>query len=451
MRNHLGGGSRALVVLVFTLSAAVTGWNVPAHAATPTPGAARYQVSLTADDTGTIWHGRESVTFSNTGAWPLDDVWFRLWANGHGRCADPAITITDTAGGAWADPVVGCTAVRVDLSHALQPGSDATVSFRFTLQVPKRDGRFGNADGVSLLGNALPILAVHDGGGWHLDPYVGFADSFYSLASSFRVTVDTPNALDVAATGAQVQRSTANGRTIRTFVARHVRDFALAASSFSRASRVVDGVPVRVWYRPDVIAATTARWVDRLAARSLATFQKAFGAYPARELDVVLTRLPNEGGMEYPGIVFVSPSFDAVAHEVAHQWWYASVGNDEYGAPWLDESFATWSQTLPFDPWIRCDRYDWPSSSVRLTDGVDYFRRHPYRYGVIYSGGGCMLANLAGRFGLGRFETILRDYAHDHRNGVTDGASFRAAVTRAGARYLPGFDAPAFWRRWRVT
>jgi len=94
MRDHLGGGSRALVVLVLTLAAAATGWYVPARAAAPTPGAARYRVSLTADDTGTTWRGRESVTFTNTAAAPLDRIWFRLWANGSGRCTDPAITIT---------------------------------------------------------------------------------------------------------------------------------------------------------------------------------------------------------------------------------------------------------------------------------------------------------------------------------------------------------------------
>jgi hypothetical protein len=234
-------------------------------------------------------------------------------------------------------------------------------------------------------------------------------------------------------------------------VARHVRDFALAASSFARVSRVVAGVAVRVWYPPATIEATTARWVNGVAARSLTTFERAFGEYPAGELDVVLTRLANGGGMEYPGIVFVSPSIDAVAHEVAHQWWYASVGNDEYGAPWLDESFATWSQMLPFDPWTRCDRYEWPSADTRITNGVDYFRQHPYQYGVVCAGGGCMLANLAGRFGLDRFETILRAYAHDHRNGVTDGASFRAEIGRAATRFLPGFDTKAFWHRWRVS
>jgi len=53
-----------------------------------------------------------------------------------------------------------------------------------------------------------------------------------------------------------------------------------------------DGVAVRVWYRPDVIAGTTARWVNGLAARSLTTFERTFGAYPTGELDVVLTRLP---------------------------------------------------------------------------------------------------------------------------------------------------------------
>ena len=62
-----------------------------------------------------------------------------------------------------------------------------------------------------------------------------------------------------------------------------------------------------------------------------------------------------------------------------------------------------------------------------------------------------MLANLAGRFGLDRFETILRGYAREHRDGVTDAASFRSAIDRAAARYLPRFDTRSFWRRWRVT
>ena len=60
------------------------------------------------------------------------------------------------------------------------------------------------------------------------------------------------------------------------------------------------------------------------------------------------------GGMEYPGLImtnatsFYSGSFfdgwalaDGVSHEIAHQWFYAAVGNREYREGWIDEGFAT--------------------------------------------------------------------------------------------------------------
>ena len=32
-----------------------------------------------------------------------------------------------------------------------------------------------------------------------------------------------------------------------------------------------------------------------------------------------------------------------VYHEVAHQWFYAQLGNDQHREPWLDEGFADFS------------------------------------------------------------------------------------------------------------
>jgi aminopeptidase N len=34
------------------------------------------------------------------------------------------------------------------------------------------------------------------------------------------------------------------------------------------------------------------------------------------------------------------------AHEIAHQWWYAVVGNDVLAHPWQDEALATYSAQL---------------------------------------------------------------------------------------------------------
>jgi hypothetical protein len=56
--------------------------------------------------------------------------------------------------------------------------------------------------------------------------------------------------------------------------------------------------------------------------------------------------------MEYPTLVMIGEGKLAaggdgleqtVAHEVAHQWWYAVVGSDEYYQAWQDEALCEYS------------------------------------------------------------------------------------------------------------
>ena len=81
-------------------------------------------------------------------------------------------------------------------------------------------------------------------------------------------------------------------------------------------------------------------------------FSKIFGEYPYKTLTVVKTPFVY-GGMEYPNLVFVSDSvnskeelYKVVVHEIAHQWWYGIVGNNEYTYPWLDEALTEFSTIL---------------------------------------------------------------------------------------------------------
>jgi aminopeptidase N len=92
----------------------------------------------------------------------------------------------------------------------------------------------------------------------------------------------------------------------------------------------------------------------RYAADSLRVFNECFGQYPYAEFDVVATPT-TAGGVEYPGIVVVSQRIydqsggffqHATAHEVAHQWWYGLLGNDQVDEPWLDESLTNYSTIL---------------------------------------------------------------------------------------------------------
>jgi hypothetical protein len=415
-----------------------------------TPADPSYTVRLRSDASGRTWSGWESVSFSNADVDPLARVWFRLWSNGLDGCDPMAITIARPSSGSWGAPTTDCTAIPVDLDSPLAPGARTRLRFDLRIHVAARNDRFGYAGGMSLLGTALPTLAVHDDLGWHLDPFVDFGESFYSVVGRYRVTLDVPAALSTPTTGQQVAVSDAGDRTIRTYVADDVRDFEWAAGALRQVQATDGGHTVRVWYRPSLVTLTKARHVLGLARTSMATYADAFGDYPYPEVDVVLTRFRRYGGMEYPQIVFANPEDRVVTHELAHQWWYGIVGDDEYADPWLDESFATWSMFLPLKPWAACQSYDWPSPTARITNDMAYWSDHTDEYGTIYGGGGCMLADLAHRFGLARFEAILAAYAGDHRFGIVRTEDFTSAIEQAAAQDLPGLDMAAYWSRWRV-
>jgi hypothetical protein len=415
-----------------------------------TPGDPSYTVRLRTDEVGRTWSGWERVAFSNTDAVSLDRVWLRLWSNGIDGCDPPAIAITHPASGTWGTPTRRCTAIPVDLDVPLEPGARTALRFDVRIQVPARNDRFGYAEGMSLLGTALPTLAVHDDHRWHLDPFVNFGESFYSIVGRYRVTFDVPAGLDTPTTGQPAGVRRVGDRVIRTYAADEVRDFSWAAGRFRVVDAEAGDAVIHVWYRPDVVSRSLASAMRRVARASMATYPSAFGAYPYPQVDVVLTDFPRYGGMEYPQIVFANPEAVAVSHELAHQWWYGILGNDEYADPWLDESLATWSSSLPLRPWTDCRSYRWPSSTARITNGMAYWSDHLKAYGTIYSGGGCMLANLAHRFGLARFEAILARYARSRWFDVARGADLKTMIERAAAARLPDLDMAAFWSHWRV-
>jgi Peptidase family M1 domain len=440
---------------VVLLTSCVGGVATPSETAetagvTPTPAEPVYQVDLRSTQDAHTWSGTESIAFTNAAADPLTLVWLRLWSNGEQGCTPLAISISGVEGGTAGDLDVGCTAMRVTLETPVAAGGEGSIRFDLTIRVPDRNDRFGVYAGMALVGNAIPTLAIEDDEGWHLDPYVAFGESFYSVVGRFRVQLDVPRGLDAPATGPLVAHRTDGDRTILTYAADDVRDFAWAAGELDHLSGKAGDATVNVWYRPTMIDVLHAHQMLAVAEDAVATYTRAFGPYPYPDVDVVLTGFLRFSGMEYPQIVFTNPEADVVSHELAHQWWYGIVGDDEYAEPWLDEAFATWSQFLPSRPWRSCGAYDWPSATARLTSDMAYWTRHRKEYSTIYAGGGCMLANLAERFGLQRFERLLSRYASAHWLGITRAEDFESAVERAAARSLPDFDAPAFWSEWRV-
>jgi hypothetical protein len=426
------------------------GTTVRAAAADPTrtPATPSYTVSLTSDTAGTTWTGHESVSFTNASATPLTEVYLRLWDNYHGSCPSTPITVSNVTGGTAGSLEVACTALKITLPGPVGQGQSSSVGFDLRIVVPSGADRFGHDGSYSFIGNALPVLAVRDGSGWHLDHYSNNGESFYSLASDFKVTLDHPTSIKVPATGTSVDTPGSTGRTVTTATAAKVRDFAWAAGPFSVISGTsASGVKVNV-YRVSGISAGSAQSMLNTSTAALTAHAQRFGAYPYGEADVVLDNNFWFGGMEYPGFVLDLVSSTALAHELAHQWWYGIVGDDEYNNPWLDEAFADYSTDLyqgitGSGCWSRVS---WASSAEKISNSMAYWDAHSSRYGtVVYTYGKCALHDLRRVLGDSAMTTMLRDYAQAHWYGVSTTAEFKAAAQAATSTNLA-----SFWTQHRI-
>ncbi|MFJ8630734.1 M1 family metallopeptidase [Streptomyces sp. NPDC093568] len=421
-------------------------------AAAATPDRPRYDVALHGNADGSRWAGRERVSFRNASDRPLREVYLRLWGNGVDKCGTagtpPPVRVSHVRGGAAGPLTVNCTALRIALPQPLGHGERATVSFNVSVTVPGRNDRFGREGAFRFLGNALPVLAVHDRKGWHLDPYVSTGESFYTLAGDFRVALDHPTRLKVPATGRTRTLPAGPGRSITLSVARSVRDFAWAAGPFRTAVETSPGgVRVRSYWAPTT-SPTGVRLTRQDGLLAVDRFGAEFGRYPYGEIDLVMTS-EFGGGMEYPGLVLLGTTDEgsAVVHEVAHQWWYGIVGNDQYGAPWLDESFAQYANAR-FYGWETRDCWsdeEWPDDRAALTNSMAYWAGHRGEYHLIYTAGSCALADLERTLGSRTMARLLKAYAHDHWYGVSTTADFKKA-----AQSVTEKDLGPFWKQHRI-
>ncbi|WP_143664695.1 M1 family aminopeptidase, partial [Streptomyces sp. NRRL B-24572] len=265
--------------------------------------------------------------------------------------------------------------------------------------------------------------------------------------------LDHPDALLVPSTGTTTRRPGAPGRTVSTSVARGVRDFAWAAGPFrTRTVTTPGGVRLNAYWTATTSPEGVA--VDlKDAVGSVDQFGKRFGRYPYGELDLVMSdTLDDFGSMEFPGLVLLwtEPEGSAVVHEIAHQWFYGIVGNDQFAAPWLDESFAQYANRSYYrDDTTTCweDQGEWPSDTAALTRSMGYYANgHRSEYvRVVYMRGGCALHDLERILGGKAMAAMMRGYVRDHWRGVATTADFKRAAQAATAK-----DLGPFWRQHRI-
>ena len=239
------------------------------------------------------------------------------------------------------------TVMCAELPRSWAPGTTLLADFTYTLNLPRSAGRFGESDGIWAIGNGFLIPAVYENGTYREDPYSSIGDPFLSECANYAVVVEVPGGYACAGSAWPIVEE--NGSNLRyTFNAPCVRDFALCISKeYQRAQAFENGVLVSSYAG----SRNAAEEALRYARQALACYNELYGPYPYPAFTLAQVNFPF-GGMEYPSLVMLSDiQLKAggqnlellVAHETAHQWWYAVVGNDPIQQAWQDEALCEYS------------------------------------------------------------------------------------------------------------
>ena len=254
--------------------------------------------------------------------------------------------------------------LSVPLDSILKNNSVVEIEIKFQILIPNCNHRFGYGENTLNLGNWYPIACVFENGQFVTDGYSPNGDPFYSEISNYLVKITYPAELKLASTGNLLDLQNNENSSTATLSAKAVRDFALVLSDkFEVKTAMLGETTVNYYYYDDENASQHLQ----TAVDALQTFNEMIGAYPYEVLNVVKTNFL-QGGMEYPNLVYISDDVDVeseynnvIIHEIAHQWWYGVVGNNECEYAWIDEGLAEYSTALFYD---RNPNYNKTSAEV---------------------------------------------------------------------------------------
>jgi len=443
----------------------------------------QYQVETNINPEAHTVRVRQYIIYRNQTGRTLNDLVFNIDAN-----RAPGVfkleALEGKESGAFVRSELDGPRLHIDLKEPLPHG--CTVSFRmqFSLHVPLLNEalmRYLSATDHELnLGYWLPEIAPWVGGEWRTPKASQIGEYIASEMANFDVTASLESGdgvidpeMEIIGPGT-VERI--DSRTWH-FTQHESRVFSLLVSNSMAhmSTQNADGITLDLYYllrktspaTPDLSVGESdplaaPKYALEVARKASEVYARRYGRLPYARLVIIEGEYPD--GMELSGLVYVSHQWFATyrgspqawltlitAHEIAHQWWYSVVANDQAEHPYLDEALAIYSEALFLEAthpelvewwWIFRIRTYQPAGNVDAN--VYGFLSARLYINAVYLRGALMLQEIRTAIGDSAFFMWLSTYFKNESDRIATPIDFWASLSRADylaiskirARYL---------------
>jgi hypothetical protein len=427
-------------------------------------GAPVYLLRLRIEDDLSELSGSLRLRYTNRGLSPLDSVSLFLYPN---LTPGSLRLLRVEAGGRPVEPhyCYGRSTAILPLPVPLAPGAVVELALDYSITLPSgTDGAYGalarTPEALSLA-FAYPMVPSLDA--WGRPPPPPLGDFLANEAAFYRAWVSVPAGWDLMAPGEMARLAASDGRTELALALGPARDLCLAALRGYTRREITEGrVRLAVWMPPGGDEA--AELVLGTASAAMRIFIGAFGAYPYRRLLLAAVPLRAALGAEFPGAVLLASRVtdlsrvedgvparvlleSTVAHEVAHQWFFGTVGSDQVREPWLDEGLAQYATWLYYrerygpsaaeqirasfeSRWARVGK-----AAIPIGKPVAEYTMREYG-AIIYGRAPLFLLALSDELGEPGFRQVLREFTRRYRWRMATGAEFLALAEELSGRSL---------------
>jgi hypothetical protein len=348
--------------------------------------------------------------------------------------------LTWSDGAEITNTVVDQAGLHIRLDTPLNPGQRVQVNLEYTLALPIGPGALAWTERQTNLIDWYPFIPQYvSGEGWLINPPAAVGEHFAYESADFEVTIDLVN--EPSLTTIAAPANGAHDEAGWHFTLSNARRFVWSVSNqYETLTANQNDTSISVFFFDEHRDAAEASLT--IAKQALETYEEFYGPYPYENLSIVEALFAD--GMESDGIFFLDQyyflTYDysprnyltiLTVHEIAHNWWFGQVGNDQANEPWLDEAFATYSELVFYEN-IYPSHVDWwwqfrvndhaPNGPVDLTIyETANFREY---VNAVYLRGVQFLHDVRGVMGDETFFAFIRQHISDGAGRIVSAEEF---------------------------